>query len=158
VSIGRGGEPYGATALPPPPRTPLRLVLAKLAPPLAALTAFFPWLLANCPACERKLGGIDAPVSFFTFWPQSHPWLLGESWALVVSALAVSWSLSLRDPIRTRVRRAGLAVGGVALAIPLAFGLGVASDPERFFVFTIAPGFVAAVAAYVTMAIASETA
>ena len=158
IGVDRGGETYGATALPPRPRTPLWLILAKLTPPLAALTAFFPWLVANCPACARNVRGQDLPLTFTTFWPDSRPWLLGESWALVLAALAVSWSLGLRDPLRTWIRRAGLAVGAVALAIPLAFGLGIASDPQRFFVFAVAPGLLAAVAVYLLMAISSEKA
>ena len=154
----RSGEPYGATAMPPRSRTPLWLVLAKLTPPLTALSAFLPWLLVNCPSCLQVSGSRDLPMTFLTWWPESHPWLLAESWALVIAALVVSWSLGLRGRARTGVRRAGLALGAFALGVPLAFGLGVATDPGHLFVFSPAPGLWLALVAYVAMAVSSEKA
>ena len=110
VKFGRSGETYGAVALPPRPGVPLWLVLARVTPSITALSAFLPWLLVNCPSCSQVARSRDLPMTFVTWWPESHPWLLGESWALVLAALIVSASLGLRGSARSRSESRSLSL------------------------------------------------
>lgn len=154
MRFDRGGEPYGAVALPPRRQRSFWLGLARVAPLVFASSVIVPWGVLWCRFCYDP----TRPSSFVAFEGSfgQYPWLVPWGWLVLISSLTTMWSLTLLEPTRRATARAvGLTVGAFALALPLAMALGIYLDPAGIFRVEPAFGLWLAVGAYLAMAVSS---